>query len=157
MALQRSTITAPGNTAVNTLGIGASASFDAVSVGTSANVTDHEIVITAGIGAITASASTLISFYAFASADGTNFTGGSVTNDIISSTSAAVTISANGTNGKFLGTLMAHTASSTIKSPVMSIASAFGCIPSKYVVVATNSTGVALTACTMAVQEIYYN
>lgn len=157
MALQRTALAVPGNTAVNTLGIGASASFDAVTVGASANVTDHEIQITALIGAITASASTLINFYVFPSADGTNYTGGSATADVVSATSAAFAMSANGTNGRYLGSILAHTASITIKSPVFSLAAAVGSMPSKYVIVATNVTGVPLGSCTAAIQEIYYN
>lgn len=155
MGLSRTTITAPAVTSMSGLASGSSASCAAVTVGTTNNVVDHEIVVSAVIGAITASQSTLISLYAYGSADGTNWTGAGATNELVDGTDKAITLSANGNNGALIGTIQAHTASTTIKSKVLSLMAALGSMPSKYVIVATNSTGAAVTL-TIAVQEIYY-
>ena len=166
MALQRSTLSAPACTSFNSLASSttAVASSAAVTVGSSANVTDHEVVVTlTGPATMTGSASTIVSLFVYASADGTNWTSTNTTNELIDGTDKAITWSANGNQARFAGTIMmtTTTAGTSIiyKSAVLNIASLFGSMPSKYVIVAQNQSGAALPASghSIAVQEIYYN
>ena len=167
MAIQRSNLSPPACTSFNNLASSttAVASSAAVTVGSSANITDHEVVVTASSPAtFTGSAGTTVNVFAYASADGTNWANATGANENIDGTDKAIVWSANGNNARFLGTIlmpMATAGTSTIyRSQPFSIASAFGgAMPSKYVIVLQNQTGAALPASghSLAIQEIYYN
>lgn len=164
MAIARSTITAPAITSWASLGSGSSASSAAITVGTSANVVDHEVIITInGPATMTGSASTNVTAYVYGSNDGTTWTGSGTTNELVDGTDKAITFSANGNNGTLLGTVNLTTTSAgtsiTYRGKVMSIFAALGCAPSKYVIVITNNAGAALAASghSLSIQELYYN
>lgn len=166
MALQRSTLSAPACTSFNSLANSTVtvASSAAVTVGSSANVTDHEIQVTlTGPATMTGSAATIVALYAYASADGTNWTNTNNTNELIDGTDKAITWSVNGSNAKYLGSVLMHTTTSgtsiIYKSQILSLVASFGSMPSKYVIIAQNSSGAALAASghSIAIQEIYYN
>jgi len=152
------TVTLPS--ALNSLATGSSVQSDVVTTGTSNNTTDTLVHVEISIGAITASASTYISIYAFGSEDGTAYPGGASTTEVLGGGNGSVTLSANGNNLKFLGTIQAHTASIVIKSEPMSIAAAFGGImPRKWGLVIQNNTGANLASSGHAAKysEVYYN
>jgi len=168
MALNGTALTPPTNTSWNTLGSSttAVASCSAITRSASANVTDHEVVITInGPATFTASSTTVVNFFAYGSIDGTNWSGTSgATNELVDGTDKAITFSANGNNGIYLGSvaLVATAAGTSVayKSKILSIAAAFGgTVPAKYVIVAQNQAGAALAASghSVAVQEMYYN
>lgn len=161
MSLQRAAIVGITNASFNSLAnsLTGVASSSAVSVGVSANVVDHQVVVSVAVGAITPSASTLVNVYCYATADGTTWPGGSATTEIVNGTDQAITLSANGNALRYLGSILCHTAGITLKSEPLSIAAALaGSMPSKYVIVLQNQSGVALAATghSVAVQEIYY-
>lgn len=158
MAIVRTTITAPAITSWASLGNSATAvaSSAAVTVGTSTNVTDHQIQLKiVGPTTMTASATTVVNIFIYGSNDGTGWTSGSTTNELIDGTDKAITLSSNGNNGIYAGQILLHTTSSgssvTYYSKVISVAALFGTLPEKYVVViqnqssATLSTGHAIT------------
>ena len=165
MALQRSTIAGTTNASFNSLvptstTAGAIALASAVTVGVSANVVDHLVTVTALLGAITPSSSTLLNVFVYGSADGTKWPGGSATTEVIDGTDKTLTLSTNGNNMRFLGSILCHTASITMVSEPLSIAAAFnGAMPAKYQIVLQNATGVALASSghSVNVQEIYYS
>jgi hypothetical protein len=160
MAIQRTTpvaFTAIGTT-LNSLGIAAAAQTNEVSSGTSSNITQITARWEVAVGAITASASTLVNVYVWGTVDDTGYPGSTVTNDIVTGTAGAITISALGTNLKWLGSTLAHTASATHKGEA-EITSALGFIPRRWGLVFQNATGVALAASghTAEYVETYYN
>lgn len=166
MAIQNTTLTPPGVTSFNSLAssLTAVASSAAIQRSSSANVTEHEVVVSiTGPATMTASASTTVNLFAYASADGTNWTSTNTTNELVDGTDKAITWSANGNQAVFLGTIqITNTTSGTsviYKSRVISIQQAFGAVPKKYVIVAQNQAGATLPASghSIAIEEIYYN
>lgn len=163
MALQRAAITGTTNASFNSLvptstTAGAVALASAVTVGVSANVVDHEIEVTATVGAITPSSATLVNVFVYGSADGTKWPGG--TNEVVDGTDKTLTLPTSGDQKVFIGSIVAHTASIAITGKVMNIAAAFGgTMPAKYQIVLQNATGVALAASghSIVVSEVYYN
>lgn len=161
MALQRAAIAGITDVSYNNLAssLTAVASSSAITVSPSANVVDHEVVVSVALGAITPTTATVVNVYVYGSADGLNWPGGSATTEVVTGTDQAITWSANGNTARFLGSIPCHTASITLKSAPLSIAAAFcGVMPAKYAIVIQNQTGVVLAATghTVAAQEIYY-
>lgn len=116
-------------------------------IDTTKNIIDTQVRVTVTVGAITPSASTIIAVWAYGSVDGTTWPGGSATNEVIDGTDKALTLSSLGNGLRFLGTILAHTASVAHTSEPLSIASAFGgVVPTKWGVVIQNQTGMALAA-----------
>lgn len=114
---------------------------------TTKNVVDTQVRVTVTVGAITPSASTVINIYAYGSIDGATWPGGASGAEVIDGTDKALTVSSLGNGLRFLGQLLAHTASIAHTSEPFSIASAFGgVVPQKWGVVIQNQTAVALAA-----------
>ena len=129
-------------------------------VSSSTNVTDHLVVVTANVGAITPSASTLVNVFAYGSADGTTWPGSAAATEFVNGTDKTLTLSTFGNNLKYVGSMVCHTASTAITSEPLSIAAAFaGAMPAAYQVVVQNATTLALTASGASViaEEIYYS
>jgi len=165
MALSRSTISAPACTSFNSLGssLTAVACAAAASVSSSANVVDHEVIVTlTGPATMTASSSTVVNLFAYGSADGTNWTKTNTTNELVDGTDKALVWSANGNQAVYLGQIIMTTTTAgtsvIYSSKILSIAAAFGGLPSKYVIVAQNQSGASLPASghSIAIQEIFY-
>lgn len=167
MARSLTPLTAPACTSFNSLAnsLTAVASSAAITVGTANNVTDHLVQVTlTGPATVTATASTIISLFAYGSIDGTIWSGSNTTNELIDGTDKAIAWSANGNQARFLGNAIATTTSAgtsvIYKSEPMSIAAAFGgTLPAKYVIVAQNQSGAALAASghSIAVSELAYS
>lgn len=158
MAIVRTTITAPAITSWASLGNSATAvaSSASITVGTTTNVVDHQIQLKiVGPTTMTASSTTVLNIFLYGSNDGTGWTSGNTTNELIDGTDKAITLSSNGNNGIYAGQILLHTTSAgtsiTYFSKVISVAALFGTLPEKYVVViqnqssATLSTGHAIT------------
>lgn len=167
MALVRTALTAPAVTSFNSLAnsLTAVASSAAVTVGTTTNIADHEVIVTiTGPATMTASVSTAIYLYAYASNDGTNWSGSGTTNELIDGTDKAITWSANGNQAIPLGAIPLTTtsvgASIVYRSKRISMAAAFGgTMPKNYVIVAQNQAGAALPGSghSIAVNELSYS
>lgn len=167
MSLQRTALTSPAVTSYNSLAnsLTSVASSAAVTVGSSTNVVDHEIVVTInGPATMTGSATTVVNLFLYTSIDGTLWSGSGTTNELIDGTDKAITLSSNGNNGIPLGSVAITTTSSgssiSYKSKVISIAAACGgTLPSKYVIVAQNQSSAALASSghSITVSEIYYS
>lgn len=166
MALVRTALTGPAVTSFNSLAnsLLSVASSAAVTVGTTTNVADHEIMVAlTGPATMTGSVSTVINLFAYTSIDGTNWGGSGATNELIDGTDKAITWSANGYQAVFLGSvLMTTTTSGTsiIYRKRFSLASVFGGIlPAKYVIIAQNQAGAALAASghSISVNELSYS
>ena len=166
MARLTALITAPAVTSYASLAnsLTAVASCAALTVGTTNNVTDHLVQVTlTGPATVTATGSTMVNLFAFESVDGTIWSGSNTTNELIDGTDKAITLSANGNQGIHLGSILmtTTTAGTSIiyKSKVISIKTALGKLPNKYVIVAQNQSGAALAATghSIAVQEEYYS
>lgn len=163
MSLQYGTSTAIGiGTALNSLASSttAFAQTDAVTTTVTENITDALVRASVVVGAITPSGSTVINFYVVGSEDGTVWAGSSATSEVITATAGAVTISTLGNNLRFLGSMICHTASVTMKTQPMSVAAAFGgMLPKKWVVVVQNQTGSNLSGSghSISYTEAYYN
>lgn len=111
---------------------------------TSANVVDALVQLSVAAQAIaTASATTGVYVYVMGSNDSTSWPDG-----FTPGATAATTISANGTQLRFLGYLPQTTTSAqTLRSQPMSIAAAFGgAMPRYWALVINNQTSVALPA-----------
>lgn len=161
MAFQRVLASTITNASFNSLAnsLTAVASSSATTIATSSNVVDHQVVVGVTVGAITASASTLVNIFCYGSADGTTWPGGASTTEVISGTDQAITWSSFGNAARYLGFIPCHTASIKLTSEPLSIAAAFGgTLPAKYVVVIQNQSGVALAASGNSViaEEVYY-
>ena len=167
MALVRTALSAPAVTSFNSLAnsLTGVASSAAITVGTSTNVADHEIIVTInGPATMTGSATTAVYLFAYASIDGTNWSGSGTTNELIDGTDKAITWSANGNQAIPLGTILLTTtsaaASIVYKSKRLYASAAFGVtLPAKYVIVAQNQAGAALPASghSIAVNELSYS
>ena len=148
MALVRTVITAPAVTNYNNLPNASLASCAAISVGTTTNIADHEVMVTLTSTAITGGATTIVNLYAYASIDGTNWSGSGTTNELIDGADKTITWSANGNQAIYLGTIaFTTTTAGTIvyRSKRISMAAAFGgTLPSKYVIVIQNQSSGAL-------------
>ena len=166
MALVRTALTGPAVTSFNSLAnsLLSVASSAAVTVGTTTNVADHEIMVAlTGPATMTGSVSTVINLFAYSSIDGTNWGGSGATNELIDGTDKAITWSANGYQAVFLGSvLMATTTSGTsvVYRKRFSLAAIFGgTLPAKYVIIAQNQVGAALAASghSITVNELSYS
>ena len=166
MALVRTLVTAPTVASYTSLANSAVAvaSSSAVTVGTTTNVADHEVIVTlTGPAAMTASASTMVNLYVYGSIDGTNFSG---TNTVTELTGAdtAIVWSANGNQAIYIGSIAITTNTSVTsviyRSRRISIANAFaGSLPAKYVIIAQNQSSAALAATghSIAIYELSYS
>lgn len=159
------TVTAPSSSAMSSMASSttAVAQTSPVSVGGSGNnVVDHGIIATVvGPATMTGSATTVVNFFVYASPDGSTFPGSSTTNEVIStSSSQSVTWSSNGNNAVFLGSVALTTTTSgtaiTYYSKEFSLFAALGYVPQKYVIVAQNQAGAALTSVSFTISELYY-
>lgn len=165
MPLQYSSDNAITWTSVNSLGNSATAvcSSAAVIPSTTNNVVDH--IVTCQIASpatYTASASTVVNIFAYASADGTNWDGSGTTNELVDGTDKAITWSTNGNNARFVGSIImpATTSGTSITyRKNFNMAAVFGTLPRRYVLVAQNQTGAALPASGHAFEyaEVFYN
>lgn len=166
MALQRTTITPPAITSWASLGssLTAVASSSYVAVGTTTNVVDHQVQIKInGPATMTASTTTVVNVFAYGSNDGTTWSGGGTTNELIDGTDKAITLSSNNNHGVFIGQVRLHTTSSGTSivyvSEPLSIKGAFCTLPQRYVIVIQNQAGAALAASghSITVTETYYS
>jgi hypothetical protein len=150
MSLQFGTSTALGvGTALNSLASSTTtfAQTDALALSTSVNLTDVMVQFDIAIGSISASASTVINFFAAGSEDGSTYSGGASSTEVIGATAGAVTVNTNGNNLRWLGSMQVHTTGITMRSQPMSLAAAFnGMLPRKVAFVIQNQTGAALAA-----------
>ena len=167
MALVRTALAAPAVTSFNSLAnsLTAVASSAAITVGTTTNIADHEIMVTiTGPATMTAGPTTVINLFAYASNDGTNWGGSGATNELIDGTDKAIAWSANGNQAVYIGSisLTTTTAGTSIvyRSKRISMAAAFGgTLPAKYVIVPQNQSGAALPASghSVAINELSYS
>lgn len=167
MALVRTALTGPAVTSFNSLAnsLVAVASSAAITVGTTTNIADHEIMVTltGPTNQASASSSTVVNLFAYTSIDGTTWGGSNTTNELIDGTDKAITWSANGYQAVYLGSIKLTTittVTSIIYRKRFSLAMAFGGIlPAKYVIVAQNQAGAALAASghSIAVNELSYS
>ena len=95
--------------------------------------------------------------YGYFSEDGTNYNGGSATNDVVGA-DASCTVGSP-TNLIFLGTIQLNTSGSAVtERGVFEVTSKFGCIPRKWGIVLLNQCGTALGATVTATYtEVSYN
>ena len=113
---------------------------------TTANVFDTQVRVTVTVGTITPSATTVVNVYAYGAVDSV-WPGGSATAEVIDGTDDALTTAALGNGLRFLGQLLAHTASIAHTSEPLSVAAAFGgVVPAKWGIAIQNQTGAALAA-----------
>ena len=171
MALVRTALTTlnstTGVTSYNNLAnsLTAVASSAAVTVGATTNIADHEVVVTiTGPATMTASASTLVLLYAYASNDGTIWSGSGTTNELIDGADKPITWSANGNQAVPLGSigLTTTTAGTSVvyRSKRISMAAAFGgTLPAKYVILIQNQSSGALAGSgnSVAINELSYS
>ena len=123
---------------------------------TTNNVVDEEIVITVVTPAFTAGTGTYIAVYAVGSVDGTTWPDG-MTPQTASST---VTLSANGNNMRFLGTIPCTVSAGTFTSNVFNIAPAFGgSMPPYYAICLQNylTAGSSVTSASVTGRTVYFN
>lgn len=114
---------------------------------TTKNVIDAQVRVTVTVGAITPAATTIVAIYAYGSIDGTTWPGGASSNEVIDGTDKALTVSSLGNGLRYLGQILAHTASIAHTSEPFSIAAAFGgALPVKWGIAIQNQTGAALAA-----------
>ena len=166
MALVRTLVTAPTVASYTSLANSATnvASSSAVTVGTTTNVADHDVIVTlTGPVAMTAAASTMVNLYVYGSIDGTNFSGSNTVNELTGSDSAVVW-SPNGNQAIYIGSILMTTtttvASIIYRSKRLSIAAAFGgSLPAKYVIIAQNQSSAALAATghSIAIYELSFS
>ena len=140
----------------------------AATTSTSNNIVDAMVQVKiTGPATHTASASTIVSVFAYGSLSGdTGWYSGASTGTVetVDGSDKAITVSANGNNLRFLGTILLHTTTAgtsiVYQSQPMSIAAAFGgLMPRKWGIVIQNQAGAALAASGHDVRytEIYYN
>ena len=163
MALVRTALSAPAVTNYNNLPNASLASCAAITVGTTTNIADHEVVVTLTSSAITGGTSTIVNLYAYASIDGTNWSGSGTTNELIDGTDKTITWSANGNQAIPLGAIAFTTTtvgSIVYRSRRISMAAAFGgTLPAKYVIVIQNQSNGALAGSgnSVTVNELSYS
>lgn len=170
MALNYGSTTSISCTSFNNLANSttALASSAAATTSTSNNIVDAMVQVKLTSPAtMTASASTIVSIFAYGSLSGDAgwYAGASTgTIETVDGSDKAITVSANGNNLRFLGTVLMHTTTAgtsiVYQSEPMSIAAAFGGImPRKWGIVIMNQSGAALPASGHECKytEIYYN
>lgn len=138
----------------------AAASCVARTTTTTNNIVDTQVVVKVVTPAFTPTTSTSIDVYAVASIDGTNWPGALATAEVIAGTDAAITLSANSNNLRWLGTIMCHTSAGTFTSEPLNIATVFGgTMPKSWAIVIQNNlpAGVSLTSGTVTYTEVFYN
>ena len=166
MALVRTLVTAPAVTSYTSLANSTTnvASSAAVSVGTTTNIADHEVIVTlTGPVAMTASASTMVNLFVYGSIDGTNFSGSNTVNELTGSDSPIVW-SPNGNQAIYIGSILMTTTTTVTsiiyRSKRISIAAAFGgSLPAKYVIIAQNQANASLAATghSIAIYELSFS
>ena len=139
----------------------AAASSAAYTTDTTKATVDAQVQIKIALPAgFTPSGATLINVYAYGSADGTTWPGGSATAEVLTGADSAITLSTLGTNLVWVGSILAHTAGITITSEPLSIRSAFGYLPKKWALVITNALpatySLAASGHSVVVTEISY-
>lgn len=156
MALNYTASAAIAITSAATLANGSAASSAAVTTNTTNNTVDAMVTVECGVGTVAAPNQILI--YAYGSEDGVDYAGNSATSDDVNGTDKAITLNANGTNMRFLGSIRTLASGVTARSQPFSVAAAFGgVLPRKWGIVAHNQSGAALTACSASYTEIYYS
>lgn len=124
---------------------------------TTTNIIDTEVTVSVVTPAgYTPSASTFVAVFAVGSLDGTTWPDGMTPH----SGSAAITLSTNGNNMVFLGTIPCTAASGTFTSKPFNLAAAFGgVLPPSWAIAIQNNlpTTYSLTSATVTGKEIYYN
>ena len=113
---------------------------------------------------MTGSALTIVNLFAYASNDGTIWSGSGTTNELIDGTDKAIVWSANGNQAIWIGVIAMTTTSAAAsiiyRSRRINMAAAFGgSLPAKYVIVPQNQTGAALPASghSIAINELSYS
>ena len=166
MPLQYGTSTSLACTSFNSLAsinttATAAASTAAATTSTTANVTDIMVRVKIVCPTFTPTSSTGIEIYAYGSEDGTNYPGAGATNEVLTGADAAVTLSTNSNNLRFLGFLSCHTTGATMTSQPMSLVAAFGIIPRKWAIVIRNAlpatNSLAASGHSVNYTEIFYN
>jgi hypothetical protein len=124
---------------------------------TTNNVVDEEVVVSVVTPAgYTPSASTYIAVYAIGSIDGVTWPDGMAPQ----TSSTNITLSVNGNNMRFLGTIPCTVASGTFYSAPLSIAAAFGGVmPKSYAIAIQNylPATYSVTSGTVNGTSVYYN
>ena len=171
MALVRTALTTlnstTGVTSFNSLtnSLTAVGSSAAITVGTTTNIADHEIMVTiTGPATMTATTTTVINLFAYASNDGTNWSGSNTTNELIDGADKAITWSANGNQAVYVGKVVMSTTTAgtsiVYRSARINMAAVFGgSMPAKYVIVSQNQSGAALPALghSITIDELSYS
>jgi len=138
----------------------AAAGTDAKITSTTNNVVDAQVKVSVVTPAFTPTTSTSVDIYVAGSLDGTTWPGAAATAEVITASDAAITLSANSNNLRWIGCLMCHTSAGTFTSEPLNIAAAFGgTLPAAWKIVIQNNlpAGVSLTSGTVTASEMYYN
>lgn len=131
----------------------------AVSVSTTANITQILLNLSILTTATAPTGNKQVVVYGYKSEDGTNYEGASSTIDNVDGTDKALTALGSPSNLVWLGTVQLNqgAAAVTIKK-VIELVAAFGCVPVKWGIVLFNDAGTALGATVTATyREGYYN
>ena len=158
MALQFGNDTALAITAAS-LASAAARSSAAVTVSTTANITQILLNLSVLTTAIAPTGNKQVAVYGYKSEDGTNYEGASSTVDDVNGTDKALTALGSPSNLVFLGTIQLNqgAVAATVKK-VFELVAAFGCVPVKWGIVLYNDAGTALGATVTATyREGYYN
>ncbi len=165
MAIQRSSPAVVNlGTALNSLASSATvgAQSGVVTSSTTANVTDITANIDIALPSIaTPTGSTKVDVYCWGTNDDAGYPGGSVTNEVITGSPGALTISSIATNAiRWIGCVTV-TLTSTVQTVRMdaSVVASLGYVPRRWGLVFINNTGAALGASGHAAEyvETYYN
>lgn len=165
MPIGRSTTAALGvGTALNSLASSTTscAASDTVTSSTTNNITGITARWSVGVGAITASASTVVNVFAWGTNDDTagqrpGYQAGTV--EVIPASAGAITLSTNGNSAlRFLKSTLCHTASQTVVDEA-DIVSVLGFVPRRWGLVFQNQTGAQLAASghSAEYEETFYN
>ena len=157
MAIQYGTSTSITITA-GSLASAANRSSAAVRSGTTNNTSDYLVTVNCLTTATAPTGNKQIVVYGYMSEDGTNYSGNSGTTDNVDGTDKALTAIGSPTNLFFMGTLQLNQGAVAVTArEVFSVASTFGCVPTKWGIVLYNDAGTALgTTVTATYREIYY-
>ena len=163
MAKQYSTTTSIGiSTALNSLASSATAgaATDTVTSGTTTNIVGITARWQIALGAITPSATTVITVFVWgtnAASTRPGYQAGST--EVVPSSAGAITLASTGQSAlRFLKTTLAHTASQTVIDEA-DIVQALGFIPKRWGLVILNQTGTAFASSGHAAEyeETYYS
>jgi hypothetical protein len=140
------------------LGSGSARSSAVVTSSTTANLT--AVMLTVNITSTTTlpSGNKQVVVYGYMSEDGTNYSSGSLF-DNVDGTDKAVTIGSP-TNLFYLGTVQLNITSGAVQTfrEVFEVTRIFGCVPPKWGIVLYNDSGTALgTTVSATYREVYYN